>query len=485
MFLELSDLINTRSKQLYGNNAFAEVVLSLKITVMEHNSQEEEVEETVKIRRRVGMNDTSQYFILQCQDKGSSKQESEQKSSRTAIQKFLKEFGVDLEFPERFIILQHQTLKLLQNKPRDLLEHLERLTGTCHFNTVIAELEETITREVEEQNAMNKQVFEFEEELDKLAPKATECRKFMIQLKNFQLQKHVFMHKVAVMQEVQLEQLKSEQVQLSTELNDCTSKFSKQSELLASLEQELINLPSEEEESNKLVANFSKKKKDLLKKISLVTVQRNTVEEELKELKGKRKEIKTNLSNSKTKVKSAQDLMQITSSKLQLSKDDLQALKSDFSHQESLGVEELQLMEQLKELNSNVKFNTLQARHLESTMKASKLQTTIQTLEASVKVLSTSISDMNLKVQVSTEEVKQLELKMNKLTAHQKQASFELKKIEQVYNDLVQKKQSIEYASSSKQSSSKWIESFTSAVESLKKSVPHGSGIHGTLSQVC
>eukprot|EP00756_Hemistasia_phaeocysticola_P053883 Hpha_TRINITY_DN29830_c0_g1::TRINITY_DN29830_c0_g1_i1::g.2820::m.2820/K06675/SMC4; structural maintenance of chromosome 4 len=67
---------------------------------------------------------------------------------RQEVASLLRRFGVDLDFPERFVVLQQHTEKLVQAKPLNLLSHFEELIGTAELREACVEVNDKLSRTI-------------------------------------------------------------------------------------------------------------------------------------------------------------------------------------------------------------------------------------------------------------------------------------------------------------------------------------------------
>ena len=90
--------------------------------------------DSVFVKRRVFKTGNNIYYL------------NNKPSDATTVRSQLKVLGVDIEFPQRFVILQQHTTSLLQLNPLSFLEHIERLCGTHLLEKQCNQISEELNR---------------------------------------------------------------------------------------------------------------------------------------------------------------------------------------------------------------------------------------------------------------------------------------------------------------------------------------------------
>lgn len=125
------------------------------------------------ITRKFSSN-TSSYYI------------SDKKVTKTQVQNLLMRYGIDLSFPERFIILQHNTVQIAHKKPLELLEHLEKLIGTYNLKEEIDEMNKKIEEKYQEKSMVQEKVFEIEDKMKELSPRIEKFNEYIEEVEKYE-----------------------------------------------------------------------------------------------------------------------------------------------------------------------------------------------------------------------------------------------------------------------------------------------------------
>lgn len=168
-----------------GEKAFAEVAIVFSVTAHHDDalvSCGASPATMLTMKRRVYVDNVSVYSMSEGTynaNHAANDVTKEVQCSRKDLQDTLRSYGIDLDFPERFIILQHNTVKLVQQKPKELMDHLERLIGTTKLHKAAKREEEIIHTLLDRQHETQVALFDIEQRRKELATPVATYRAFL------------------------------------------------------------------------------------------------------------------------------------------------------------------------------------------------------------------------------------------------------------------------------------------------------------------
>lgn len=183
------------------------------------------------------------------------------------VLKFFKEINIDLNFPERFIILQQNASQIAKMTPIELMDHLEILFNTISYKNQIIELESKATLDLENLDAVNQNIEENNNQMALLTPEIEKLN--LIDNLNIQLNENKEEYNQVLSQLVMKEY---------SEIENNISSINKEiKSIQLNLDKENIAIEKTRNKLNEIENN----KKDLEKKIIKFQSRRNKVLESL------------------------------------------------------------------------------------------------------------------------------------------------------------------------------------------------------------
>jgi chromosome segregation ATPase len=194
---------------------------------------------------------------------------NEEKTQKEEIHKELKKYGIDLFFPERFpkfissrfIILQHNTIKIGTKSPLDLVDHLEQLIGTNHFKKEIEKEKYKLNESLQEKNKKIEELSSIEIERTKLEPDLKKFNEYLSKSEEFKLERDSYHGKL---KSLNLFEYKESRVKLLEIENNLKSKESS----IQEIEEFISKLTIENVEKEKSLEKVSEEKKSFEEKLS-------------------------------------------------------------------------------------------------------------------------------------------------------------------------------------------------------------------------
>lgn len=209
-------------------------------------------EKEFTITRKVSSNSSSYYL-------------DDKKVTKTEVQTLLKSFGIDLSFPERFIILQHNTVQIAHKKPLELMEHLEKLIGTFSIKEDIDEINKKVEDFYQKKNQVQEKVYEIEDKIKELGPRVEKFNHYLSDAENFENERKDYYSKCKEYskivleekineikeKEVEAQQLKQKMDQLDKEKDEMEVKIKQEEKELKLVEREYKKVENDFQEISK------------------------------------------------------------------------------------------------------------------------------------------------------------------------------------------------------------------------------------------
>nr|CAG4716388.1 unnamed protein product [Naegleria fowleri] len=179
------------------------------------------------------------------------------KASKKDVKLLLTKHGVDFDYPDRFIVLQHNTIKLVKQNPNEMMSYLEHLFGTDQLKDQVKQIDIEITENSKQLETIDNERQSILKDLEIIKPKVQQYEQYI--------------------------SLKENVDKLSSELEIAKWRCNN-----SKLESSRLSLESAEKELSKLQSdlhNTEIEKNKLAKKRDSLTKEFETTEENLKELK--------------------------------------------------------------------------------------------------------------------------------------------------------------------------------------------------------
>ncbi len=289
------------NSDLFNRDPYAFAEVQLWFTVLDYETGDNV--NYLCLTRTVDKRSKSQYFISenQFETHHGDKSKPGEKVSRELVQETLKHYGIDINFPERFIILQHTTVRLSQKKPTDLMDELETLMGLDDLKQEIIsqkakgnELKSTL-------NTLNQQHMASRVELNALQPKIDEFNEYITELNTFKKREEWYKRKEMRMNRWKYCAMKKEIHAKRDEREKCTRKSEVLDIRVKEQSSEIERMRLSINERNLVIANLSSQVEALMEEKDHLTNEtdkyQNTVKGAQRKLGSLRKQLETMVEN--------------------------------------------------------------------------------------------------------------------------------------------------------------------------------------------
>jgi chromosome segregation ATPase len=329
-------------------------------------------------------------------------------SKGTVLENFVN-IGLDMSFPERFIILQHNTIQVATKKPKELLEHIEKLIGTHDLANQLQSIDDQMETCYKSKSDAFSKISKLEEEREGLKDKINDFEIFVDLEKEYQNESKDYHSKWIVFQTNELNLIKNsiktqsdELEKLKLELEGSTTSLSDKQVVVTRILDEVTSLGEQYKQFEKSISELnmeSERKKQL-------------VEDNMEAIKSQ-KNAKMTLQKKITELHQEMDLCKKKCF-------DCQNILNQKPHTTLTETKEAEIILSLNQLRNNPQFLSLQQKfkHFQNHDEISELEKRFIGLKSEKSTLnSNSLSFQMELVQITTqiEKYKNLEKELESL----------------------------------------------------------------------
>eukprot|EP01080_Neovahlkampfia_damariscottae_P003212 gene3212-5528_t len=437
----LSSVVNKESK---SNTATVSLILHVI-------NEEKELIKEIKITRKQ-INNTSNYY------------HNDEKTTKEKIHRILKEYGIDLFFPERFIILQNNTVKIATKSPTDLVDHLEQLIGTSEVKKNVEKEKLEMKEFIQKKFSLNEELFDIEKERVKNEPEVKKFNYYLEQHERYSNEKEIFYEKLKSLKLLEIEKNEKEIEEFKKDLKETEGILESLEKSINEYEKKIdmkeLEIEKMESEKKKLEESIKNSSHEFeLTKFNLQKVQKNLkrkqkemidIEKMIEKMKLEKKDIEQSLKDLNKNIKNIEEVLK----------------NSTFEESNEIFEEEFEF-QKLKQ-----KMNTWNNEGLKLISKMKKNEENINLKEIQLKEAEKEVTKRN-------EELRTLKYNIDSIQQIKISTEIEIKYFLQKKIEIEKKIYGIE--SNSNTNNNYWIAKFTSEVQKLQM---RNSKIYGILANL-